>query len=311
MPTIPLYSACRSGRLGWPGGLLPLQLATLCSGMMLWVPIEKLFINEIGFTAPSVGLMAGVYAITVPMLEIPSGLLADRWSRKGVLIAATVALVGAVGVGAVANSVGVYMVSALCLGVFIAMHSGTVDSIIYDTLFEEGADTAVFDRLLGWLGMLSSVTLVGSSLLGGCLASVWSPRLAYVATLPFVIGSLVCLAFVREPHVHRPPDTGEPARNSLLQRARSTMREHRARADELVAERNSVKSSGSSPPEPTANPPRRTIFANPDKTCFARSRSMCSASTTANSSTSRRSSFPKCSPCSDSRHTCDRARTHA
>jgi MFS family permease len=190
--------------------------------MMLWVPIEKLFMNEIGFTASSIGLMAGVYAIVVPLLEIPSGLLADRWSRKGVLIVATVALIGAVGVGAAADTVGVYMVSALCLGVFIAMHSGTVDSIIYDTLIEEGSDTAVFDRLLGRLGMLSSVTLVGSSLLGGWLASVWSPRLAYVATLPFVVGSLVCLAFVREPHVHRQPDTGEPTRTSLRAQARDT-----------------------------------------------------------------------------------------
>jgi MFS family permease len=190
--------------------------------MMLWVPIEKLFMNEIGFTASSVGLMAGVYAIVVPLLEIPSGLLADRWSRKGVLIAATVALIGAVGVGSVADSVGVYMVSAFCLGVFIAMHSGTVDSIIYDTLIEEGEDTAKFDRLLGRLGIMSSVTLVGSSLLGGWLASIWSPRFAYVATLPFVVGSLVFLAFVREPHVHRQSDGGEPKRNSLGAQARDT-----------------------------------------------------------------------------------------
>lgn len=202
--------------------LLPLQLSTLCSGMMLWVPIEKLFMTEIGFTPASVGLMAGVYAVVVPLLEIPSGLLADRWSRKGVMILATFALAAAVGIAALAHSVGLYMLSAICLGVFIAMHSGTVDSIIYDTLIEEGAGTALFDRLLGRLGMLSSATLVGSSLLGGWFASIWSPRDAYLVSLPFVVLSLVCLAFVREPQLHRESAGGEQTRRGVRAQARNT-----------------------------------------------------------------------------------------
>ena len=197
--------------------LLPLQLSTLCSGMMLWVPVEKLFMTDIGFTPASVGLMAGVYAIVVPLLEIPSGLLADRWSRKGVMILATIALAGAVGTAALAHSVEVYLLSAMCLGVFIAMHSGTVDSIIYDTLIEHGADTALFDRWLGRLGMLSSASLVGSSLLGGWLASIWSPRHAYLCTLPFIVFSLVCLGFVREPHLHRERTAGAQSRGVRAQ----------------------------------------------------------------------------------------------
>ena len=84
----------RGSGLAWR--LLPLQLSALCSGVMLWVPIEKLFMTEIGFTPASVGVMAGVYAGVVPVLEIPSGLLADRWSRKGVLMVATLALGAAV-----------------------------------------------------------------------------------------------------------------------------------------------------------------------------------------------------------------------
>ena len=163
-----------------------------------------------------------VHAIVVPVLEIPSGLLADRWSRKGVMIAANVALIGAVAVGAAANSVGTYLASAFCLGVFIALHSGTVDSIIYDTLIEEDVDTAMFERLLGRLGMMSSATLVGSSLLGGWLASIWSPRSAYVATLPFVAGSLVCLAFVREPRLHRQLDTPTSTPKNLRAQTRDT-----------------------------------------------------------------------------------------
>ncbi len=59
---------------------------------MLWTPVEKLFLNEIGFDAASVGLMAAAYAALVPLVEVPSGLLADRWSRRGVLVVASAAL---------------------------------------------------------------------------------------------------------------------------------------------------------------------------------------------------------------------------
>ena len=58
--------------------LLPLQLAVALQGFMLWVPVEKLFMNEIGFDAASVGVMAAAYAAVVPIIEIPSGILADR-----------------------------------------------------------------------------------------------------------------------------------------------------------------------------------------------------------------------------------------
>src|SRR5262245_7232080 len=72
--------------------LRPLYAALVLGGLSLWVPVEKLFMDELGFDAADVGVMAGVYAVVVPLLEIPSGILADRWSRKGVLMAAYLAV---------------------------------------------------------------------------------------------------------------------------------------------------------------------------------------------------------------------------
>jgi hypothetical protein len=61
--------------------LLPLQIGVALQGLILWVPIEKLFMTEIGFDAAAVGTMAAAYAAVVPLLEVPSGILADR--RRG------------------------------------------------------------------------------------------------------------------------------------------------------------------------------------------------------------------------------------
>ena len=73
--------------------LLPLYAAVFLRDLALWVPIEKLFMTTIGFNPASVGVMAAVYAVVVPVLEVPSGVLADRWSRRGVLILAAIAAI--------------------------------------------------------------------------------------------------------------------------------------------------------------------------------------------------------------------------
>src|SRR5215207_4319460 len=115
----------------------PLHVAVALEGMLLWVPVEKLFLNEIGFTAASIGVMAAAYAGVTPILEVPSGILADRWSRRGVLMLAAVALMAATLVGGLSNSVPVYIASAMLLGVYFAMYSGTLESIVYDLVLEE------------------------------------------------------------------------------------------------------------------------------------------------------------------------------
>jgi hypothetical protein len=95
--------------------LRPLYVAALFQGAVLWVPIEKLFLNEIGFDSAKVGVMAAAYAAAVPFLEIPSGILADRWSRRGVLILANIALMLASAIGGASNSFANYLVSAVML----------------------------------------------------------------------------------------------------------------------------------------------------------------------------------------------------
>src|SRR5918992_5188502 len=107
--------------------LLPLQIGVALQGLILWVPIEKLFMTNIGFDAASVGAMAAAYAVVVPLLETPSGILADRWSRRGVSMVALAALLVSVTIGGLSQNVVTYMVAALFLGVFLAMQSGTVD----------------------------------------------------------------------------------------------------------------------------------------------------------------------------------------
>ena len=158
-------------RAGLGRRLLPVYGAAFLQNVVLWVPIEKLFMTDIGFDNGSVAVMAAAYAAVVPLLEVPSGILADRWSRRGVVLLAQSALIVSVVIGGLSPNVAVYIVSALFFGVFFALQSGAFESIAYDTVLEETGDSELFERTIGRIRFVESAGLVVSA-----LAAVWWPR---------------------------------------------------------------------------------------------------------------------------------------
>jgi predicted MFS family arabinose efflux permease len=188
------------------GRLLPLYFATFLQGIWLWVPVEKLFMNEIGFDAAAVGLMAAVYAAVPPLAEVPSGILADRWSRRGVLVVASFAAMASVLVAGSSTNVPTYFVSAFFLGVYFAMRSGTLEAVVYDTVLEATGGSEQFETKVGRVRMIESAALVSSALAGGLLASATSTRLTYFLTIPFTALSVLALLRFKEPRLHESDD---------------------------------------------------------------------------------------------------------
>ncbi|MGH2394091.1 MAG: MFS transporter, partial [Candidatus Limnocylindria bacterium] len=170
------------------------------------MPVEKLFMSQIGFTAASVGVMAAAYAAVVPLLEVPSGILADRWSRRWVLAGASVALAGSSLLGGVSTNVTTYILAAMILGGYFALNSGTVDSIVYDAVVEETGSSTLYETWIGRVRIVESSAFVASALAGGLLAGWTSARLTYFASIPFA--ALAVVAFLRfdEPRLHRSAD---------------------------------------------------------------------------------------------------------
>ncbi|WP_152361228.1 MFS transporter [Microlunatus speluncae] len=183
--------------------LAPLHLAVFLTGFGLWVPIEKLFMNEIGFQPATIGLMVAAYAAVVPIIEIPSGVLADRWSRRGMLIIGTVAALISVLLAGLSSTVPTYILSVMVLGIYFATASGTLDSMVYDTVLEVTGDGQGFQRQIGRIRLIESVALVGSGLAGGWIAELTSTRMTYFLTLPILALSIIALLRFEEPRQHQ------------------------------------------------------------------------------------------------------------
>jgi MFS family permease len=183
--------------------LLPLQIGVGLQGLLLWVPIEKLFMTQIGFDAAAVGAMAAAYAAVVPLLEVPSGILADRWSRSWVLILGCLALMVSSLLGGLSHTVINYVIAAMVLGVYFACSSGTVDSIVYDAVVEQTGSSELYERWIGRIRAVESAAFVVSALAGGVLAEYTSARFTYFATIPLIGFAIIAFLRFDEPRLHQ------------------------------------------------------------------------------------------------------------
>jgi hypothetical protein len=91
----------------------------------------------------------------------------------------------------------------LILGVYFAMNSGTVDSVVYDTVIEETGSADTYERWIGRVRVVESAAFTTSALTGGLLAGATSPRLTYFLTIPFGLASIIAFSRFREPRLHR------------------------------------------------------------------------------------------------------------
>jgi hypothetical protein len=106
-------------------------------------------------------------------------------------------------VGGLSQNVIAYVVAAMILGVYFAFSSGTVDSIVYDTVVEQTGSNELYETWIGRTRAVESAAFVLSALAGGVLAQYTSTRFTYYATIPLV--GLAIIGFLRfdEPRLHQ------------------------------------------------------------------------------------------------------------
>ncbi len=180
-----------------------MYVAVFLMACVFWYAIEKVFMRQIGFSDGGIGVMVAAYSAFMLLLETPSGIIADRWSRKGVLIIASVALALSSWILGVSNDPVIYIAGILVWTVFYALYSGTDSSIIYDTLLEETGSSKNYEHFYGYNKVAGCAGLVVGSLFGGVIAQGYGYRAAYFVTIPVALASIICLLVLNEPKIHK------------------------------------------------------------------------------------------------------------
>jgi MFS family permease len=179
-----------------------IYLSNFLTGLVFWYGVEKLFMGSIGIDAVGVGIATAVLIGFNFIFDIPSGILADRWSRKGMLIVSAVALALCSVVAGVSNGLWPYVLSDVLYGVYVVATSGTYQALTYDILHQEGrADQ--YSKISGRAYALFLVGAGVANIASGFIAQHTSLRTAFFITVVSCALNIVLISSIKEPTFHK------------------------------------------------------------------------------------------------------------
>jgi MFS family permease len=182
--------------------LLTLFVSTFFTCLMFQDAIYLPYMHHIGITTAQISLYVFIKYFLVLAIEVPSGILADRWSRKQVLSLALISMLIGLLIAANAHDFAVFIVSGLFTSGYAAARSGMKEAIVYDALLEMNERSA-YETILSRLSLFSSIAAIVSSLLGALLAALFGFRSAFYAGSVTCFIAIVFLQLFKEPQLHR------------------------------------------------------------------------------------------------------------
>jgi MFS family permease len=150
-----------------------LMLAIGCIDLMFMVPVVMAYYQLKGVDIGAFLLLQGLFRVAVLTLEIPTGYLADRWSRTAQLtLGAAAWLVGLTLVWQAESFAGL-LVAETFMALSVALYSGTTQAYLHEALQHEGRGK----EEAKWQGRLfasstSAEMLAGA--IGGWLFGWWA-----------------------------------------------------------------------------------------------------------------------------------------
>ena len=141
------------------------------SELVPYYPLYARFFLDTGLSGAQLSLLFAVWSASAVLTEVPAGALADRWSRRGVLVLGGVLQAVAFVVWTAAPSFWAFLVGFVLWGVAGALWSGAVEALVYDGLAEVGAH-ASFARVNGDMTAAELVVQVPTAVAASLLYAV-------------------------------------------------------------------------------------------------------------------------------------------
>lgn len=180
-----------------------LYLSNFLTGLVFWYGIEKLFMATIGIDAVGIGLATALFLGFNLVFDIPAGILADKWSRKGTLVISALALaVCSVLLGS-SNGLPQYILGYLFYGMYVVSTSGTYQAITYDVLHEEGRANQ-YSKLGGRAYALFLAGAGVANVASGFIVHRYSFRATFFVTVISCILNVLLILSIKEPTFHKP-----------------------------------------------------------------------------------------------------------
>ncbi|MFT7113516.1 MAG: putative MFS family arabinose efflux permease [Candidatus Azotimanducaceae bacterium] len=154
---------------------------------MVLMPVIIPFFQSKGLDIQQILMLTSIHSLVIALMEIPSGMLADRWGRRNVLLLGTsFFFLGYLGF-CFSMSFWGFALAQLLLGIANSFISGTDSALLYDSLISINKP----EKYTQYEGQSYSVGNIAESLaaiIGGLLAAISLDLPLYIQTAMALVG---------------------------------------------------------------------------------------------------------------------------
>lgn len=147
-------------------------LYNVFNDLMPIYPIYLLMFQSKGISVFQISLLLAIWSIPAVVLEIPTGILADRWSRKHMIGLGELLKVICYFLWIYADGFLLYAIGFVFWGIGSSFQSGSEEALLYDSLKLQGCEDR-FDLILGKGHFISGISNMIASLTGGLIGSLF------------------------------------------------------------------------------------------------------------------------------------------
>ncbi len=154
-----------------------------------WFPIPTivLFYQHYGLNIEQIVLLKTILSLSILLLEVPSGYIADLWGRKVCLVVGSGVWVASWLIYCTGTSFDAFAIAEILAGVAGSLISGANTALGYDTLLELGKE----QHYQVWEGKLVAIAGISEAVCGIIGAAIASINLVY----PFYLQTLCLIIY--------------------------------------------------------------------------------------------------------------------
>lgn len=192
-------------------------LLAYCGITQLWV----IYLAQRGLSLVEVGLCESIFHVASFLFEVPSGVLADRFTYKQMLTFSRVAAMLSAVIMLAGGSFWWFAASFVVSAWSYNLQSGTLEALVYESLQDakRGDD---YPQITSRLNAFIEVAATGGLLVAGTLTHGHLAA-AYWIAIALAIGAIVTVAGLKEPAMHQARERPETI-GSITRAAGSALR---------------------------------------------------------------------------------------
>lgn len=209
--------------------LTKINFIYFCARFHMYIHAYALLLQSRGLTLVQISAIESVVIFTVFVMEVPTGVLADRIGRKKSIAAALFLMMCAELLFFFAQVYPLYLLMAVMTGMGFAFNSGATEALIYDSLPDDETRDQRMKQAMGRYGSIGQIAfflapLVGALVLGDLTAGRFQIAIALTV-------SILLIGFGMALTLHEPPTPWRAERQNARQILQGGWREIRGKAD--------------------------------------------------------------------------------